>query len=322
MTDYNLEQIAKDCFINRSDDSALIISKIDDLANKINCEDFVDIMNYFFQISNNYQVVMHLLKLINKHKSKSSVPYLVDALILKDEYKNKFKDDDNQVNIRVNCAKTLANIKDNSAVNPLLYCLNNKGENYKLRLCCAEALGKIGDKYAIIPLTEVLKDVNEQSVYLKESAVFALGMIGDTKAVDPLVSILETQKGIIDKFTFLKERAIEALSKININTDRVFKALKKSLNDESIQVRINAIEALSNLDNKEVPDLLYSCLKDPSEEVVKNAIIALFNILGEEILYKILNDSSLPEHTMRQIREVIKEIEDCDNDDEFGTDDE
>ena len=68
--------------------------------------------------------------------------------------------------------------------------------------------------------------------------------------------------------------------------------------------------------------LMYSCLKDSSEEVVKNAIIALFNILGEEILYKILNDSTLPEHTMRQIREVIKEIEDCDNDEEFGTDDE
>lgn len=322
MTDYNREQLAKDCFINRSDDASLIISKIDVYEEKLNPEDFVNMVNYFFEISNNYQVVMHLLKLINKYKFKCSVPYLVDALILKDEYKNKFKDEDNLLNIRVNAAKCLANIKDNSAVNPLLYCMNNKGENYKLRLCCAESLGKIGDKYAIIPLTEVLKDVNEQSVYLKESAVFALGMIGDSKAVDPLVSILETQKGIIDKFTFLKERAIEALSKINSNSDRVFKALKKSLNDESTQVRINAIEALSNLDNKEVPDLLYSCLSDPSEEVVKNAIIALFNILGEEILYKILNDTSLPEHTMRQIREVIKEIDDCENDDEIDCDNE
>lgn len=192
--------------------------------------------------------------------------------------------------------------------------MNNKGENYKLRLCCAESLGKIGDKYAISPLTEVLKDVNEQSVYLKESAVFALGMIGDSKAVEPLVSILESQKGIIDKFTFLKERAIEALSKLNINNERVFKALKKSLNDDSVQVRINAIEALSNLENKDVPALLYSCLTDNSAEVVKNAIIALFNISGEEILYKILNDTTLPEQTMQQVREVIKEIEDCDED--------
>ena len=60
-----------------------------------------------------------------------------------------------------------------------------------------------------------------------------------------MVSILETKQGIMDKFSFLKERAIEALSKMGFNdNERVFKALKNSLSDESTQVRINAIEAL------------------------------------------------------------------------------
>lgn len=321
MADYNREQLAKDCLINRTEDSSLSVSKINELEEKLDLDSFIDILNYFFEISNDSNVVSHILKLINKYRSKKSVPFLVDVLVLNHSYKNKFNDIDVQTAVRVKAAKVLANIKDNSAVNPLLYCLNNKNENYKLRLCCAEALGKIGDKYAIIPLTEVLKDVNEQSVYLKESAVFALGMLGDVKAIEPLVSILESQKGIINKFTFLKERAIEALSKLNTNNDRVFKALKKSLNDESIQVRINAIEALSTFENDNVPDLLYSCLSDPSDDVVKNAIIALFNISGEEILYKILSDNSLPEHTIIQVKEVIKEVELCDEDNSEDFDD-
>jgi hypothetical protein len=67
----------------------------------------------------------------------------------------------------------------------------------------------------------------EKSVYVRESAAAALGMLGDIRAIDPLVSILETKKGFIDKFTFLKEKIIETLSKFNstplyiISTPRV-----------------------------------------------------------------------------------------------------
>lgn len=312
MCNLNFEQLANDYFINRSDNPSEIITLLDTIDSKFNQDDAVGLLNYFFEISNNSQVVLHILKKLNKYKSKTSVAPLVDALILKDSYKSKFQDIDVQTLIRVNVAKVLANIKDNSAVNPLLFCLNNKNENYKLRLSCAEALGKIGDKYAVLPLSEVLKDESEQSVYLKESAAFALGMIGDMKAVEPLVNILESKKGIVDKFTFLKERAIEALSKINFKSDRVFKALEKSLKDESEQVRINAVEALSNTDDERVPKLLYGCLTDVSEEVAKNAIIALYNISGETVLYDILNDYSLPEQTMKIIREVIQEIKSCD----------
>jgi len=311
MTELNFDTVADECLINKTADFQQTLSAIDKLESNTSPENFNKILNHFFVISNDYNVINYILKKMNKHKDREFVPSLVDALVLKDNFKNKISDLEIQTQIRVNVAKLLANIKDTSAVNPLLYCLNNKQENYKLRLSCAEALGKIGDKYAVLPLSEILKDENENSVYLKESAAFALGMIGDTKAVDSLVGILEAKKGIIDKFTFLKERAIEALSKINFNSDRVFTALKNSLKDDSVQVRINAVEALSNLDDNRVSDLLYSSLTDKSEEVVKNVIIALFNINGEKILYEILNDYSLPEHTMKIIREVIKEVEEA-----------
>ncbi len=316
MADLNFEQLAKDCLINRTDDGNKSIELIEKLEEEmLGKDDFVATVNYFYEISNDYKVVSYLFKKMSKYKSSTSVAPLVDTLVLKEKYKVKFKDEDVRMCVRVNAAKTLANIKDNSAVNPLLYCLNNKGENYKLRLACAEALGKIGDKYAVIPLSEVLKDENESSVYLKESAAFALGMIGDSKAVDTLVNVLETGRGLMDKFTFLKERAIEALSKINTNSDKVFHALEKSLKDQSVQVRINAIEALSNLDDNRVADLLYTCLNDKSPEVARNAIIALFNISGEQVLNDILNDNSLPYYTIRLVKEIIEEIESNDYED-------
>ena len=310
MSDLNFEQLAKDCLINRTDDGNESIALIEKLEQETyNKEDFISAINYFFEISNDYKVVSYLFKKMGKYKSLSSVAPLVDSLVLKEKYKAKFEDDDVRMCVRVNAAKTLANIKDTSAVNPLLYCLNNKKENYKLRLACAEALGKIGDKFAVIPLSEVLRDENENSVYLKESAAFALGMIGDEKAVDTLVNVLETGRGLMDKFTFLKERAIEALSRLNTKGEKVFRALEKSLKDQSVQVRINAIEALSNLDDDRVRDLIYSSLSDKSPDVARNAIIALFNISGEQILYDILNDNSLPEYTIRLVKEIIQEIE-------------
>lgn len=316
MTEFDFDTVANECLINKADNFQESLSAIDKLEAEISPDKFSKILNYFFIISNDYNVINHILKKMNKHRSKEFVSVLVDALILKDNFKNKIQDTEIQTQIRVNVAKLLANIKDTSAVNSLLYCLNNKQENYKLRLSCAEALGKIGDRYAVLPLSEILNDENENSVYLKESAAFALGMIGDTKAVDSLVGILEAKQGIIDKFTFLKERAIEALSRINFNSDRVFNALKASLKDDSVQVRVNAVEALSNLDDERVSGLLYGSLSDKSEDVVKNVIIALFNINGEKILYEILNDYSLPEHTQKIIRDVIKEVEEAADEEE------
>ena len=91
--------------------------------------------------------------------------------------------------------------------------------------------------------------------------------------------------------------------------------MEKSLKDQSVQVRINAIEALSNLDDDRVNGLIYSCLNDKSPDVARNAIIALFNISGEQVLNDILNDNSLPEYTIRLVKEIIQEIEAEDIDD-------
>jgi HEAT repeat protein len=230
---------------------------------------------------------------------------LLDLLLQKEGDKDAY------INVRVMCAKAIANLKDTSAVTPLLYCLNNKDENYKVRLACADALGKIGDRYAVAPLIAVVKDEDEKSVYLRESCASALGMLGDLRAVDPLVSILETQKGIWSKFTFLKERVIEALGKLRLDdNERVFNALKNSLVDDSPQIRINAIEAIMESENPKAVETIRTCLvEDEDEEVKKNALIALYNLVGREILDEVANSENFSDAIKMEAVSMISEYE-------------
>ena len=311
----NFEQIAKDCLINRTDDAGSVISKIGSVLDGQSDENRILTVNYLFSISNDYRVLNYLLKKMNEYKSPLSVPILVDTLLLKGKHKAKIQDFDIINQIKVNAVKILANIKDSSAVNSLIYCLNDKNENYKVRLSCAEALGKIGDKYAVMPLVDVLEDETEHSVYIKESVAFALGLLGDVQAVESLVRILETKKKLESKFSFLKEKVIEALNKLNPNNDRVFNALKNSLNDDSEQVRIKAIEALSEIGDDNAEILIYNALNDKSDEVVKNALIALYNMKDKDYIKNII-ESTTSARLAASAKEVMLEIERAEEEDD------
>lgn len=315
-TNIPYEQLADECNIINSVSAKKSIDKILSLSDKYPNEYLVLIYNYFFEQSNNYEILVFLLNKIDKFKDKKSLPVLIDSLLMKDKLSLRIEDSDNLNRIRSNIAKALANTKDSQAVYPLLYCLNNKDENYRVKLSCAEALGKIGDRYAVLPLMNILKDENEPSVYVKESAISALGMIGDEKAVDSLVSILETKKGILDKFTFLKERALEALNKLNFKGDRVINAVKKSLMDESPQVRINAIEVLMNSGDDRAIELIKTALNDINGEVVQNAVIALYNLTGDDIFDEILNTDSYSDVAKEEAINLKQSLEDEEAEDE------
>ncbi|MBO6086945.1 HEAT repeat domain-containing protein [bacterium] len=277
-----LERIIKECNIFDKSNVQAVIENIEALDERFEKDNLVEIYNYILAVSQNPEILLATIQCSDRFRDKSSLNPLLDILLMK----NFQTSTEQLINVRVMCTKAIANIKDTSAVTPLLYCLNNKDENYKIRLACADALGRIGDRYAVVPLIEVVKDENEKSVYLRESAASALGMLGDLRAVDPLVGILEAQKGIWNKFTFLKERIIETLGKLRIDdNERVFNALKNSLFDESPQVRINAIEAIMESENPKAAETIKTCLlDDEDEEVKKNALIALYNLIGREIL--------------------------------------
>lgn len=312
----DLDLIKQTCGIGSEINAEVLIQNLINLSDNYTDEELVQIYNYLMGKVYNPKVLMQLIRLSDKYRSTSSLSVLVDLLLMRINLENTPYDFDDLINVRVMCAKAIANIKDTSVVGSLLYCLNNKNENYKVRLACADALGKIGDKYAVAPLIDLMQDEEEKSVYLKESAVSALGILGDSRAVDPLVSILEAKQGFLDKFSFLKERVIEALGKLNINSSKINKALKQSLYDVSPMVRINAIEAIMNSDEEDAADTIRPCLNDDDKEVKKNALIALYNLEGRDILDEVLAKSEYGDDLKTEAMNLIEEYENGEDEDE------
>ena len=195
-----LDSIAKECNLFEEGNVDLSVQKILALDEIYERDNLVEIYNYFLTLSKTPEILIAVIQCSDRIRDKSTLSYLLDWLLLK----NVDTEKDSFVNVRVMCAKAIANFKDTSAVTPLLYCLNNKDEHYKVKLSCAEALGKIGDRYAVLPLMNILEDESESSVYVKESAASALGLLGDVRAVEPLVNILNSNKGLLNRFTSLK----------------------------------------------------------------------------------------------------------------------
>lgn len=286
------------------------IRKIITLEKHYTRDELVLIYNYILSNVKNSEILMHTIRCADKIRDNSTLDALLDILLMKNNFECTQEEKDNFINVRAMSAKAIAHLKDTSAVTPLLYCLNNKEENYKIRLACADALGKLGDRYAVAPLIEVVTDQNERSVYVKESAAFALGLIGDVRAVEPLVKILNSNKGILNRFTFLKERVIEALGKLKFsNSEFVFTALKNSLVDESAQVRICAIEAIMTSEHPEASKIIKPLLQDEDLEVRKNALIALYNIDGRDILDEVISLPIYEESLKEEAQNLIIEYE-------------
>ena len=309
----NFSEILNECGVETEPPSE-VLKKISNLEEFYDASDLSEIYNYMLQNLNKYELLIGVIKLADSYKSKNTLSILSDFLLNKNI---KLTDDDEKANLRALCAKAISNYKDTNTVTILLHCLNNKNENYKIRLACADALGRIGDKYAVAPLIDVVQDEEEKSIYVKESAAFALGLIGDASAIDPLVAIMEAKQGIWDKFSFLKEKIVEALGMLNIKNQKVLKVLKNSLMDSSPMVRINAIEALMNSEYDEAPALIRLALKDEDEEVQRNALIALYNIIGRDILDEVISLPSYSDFIKQEAQNLIYDYEESsDNYDE------
>jgi len=299
------KKLAEEFLIGTGANPEDTIKKLNDLKSFPKHE-IVSIINFFALEETNPKVLLCLVQMLGKYKDKSSVEVLIDILT---DYK-KPDEQEHYVKVRCETASILGKIRDDRAVVPLMYIMNDKNEYYKIRLSAAEALGRIGNVYAVAPLINIVTDEEEKSVYLRESAAKALGMLGDERAVDPLISIIETKQGIIDKFTFLKEKTIEALGKLGFNQDKKLHALKKALSDESAQVRITAMEALCEIEDEEVTDLLQKMLYDKDSDVAISAINALYNVEGRDFVIDLLKKPDLPDPCRNEIYEILEEDED------------
>ena len=306
----NYNSILDNCGVGKAP-ASVVVKNLANLEEFYDSAELVSIYNYCLLNIEDPEVLVQVIKFTDAHRAASTLAILLELLQIKTDDESDV-DLDSLINVRAMCAKAISNYKDTSTVTILLDCLNNKKENYKVRLACADALGRIGDKYAVKPLIDLVEDDDEKSVYLKESATFALGLLGDTSAIDPLVAILESKQGFLDKFTFLKEKIVEALGKLNFHNKKVLKALKSSLMDPSPIVRINAIEAIMNSGDDDSVALIRPSLSDDDDEVKKNALIALYNLKGRDILDEVLNLPIYSEFLKSEAQSLMDEYEDCD----------
>ena len=254
------------------------------LNEKFKPKELIECYKYILENKTDADLLTVVIREINKTKYFDCMHSLLD-FIKKDFNDNSYFD------IKVLAIKTVSNYQNKACVPVLLDCLNNKNSNYKIRLASAEALGKIGDKNAFDSLSSIAGDEAENSAYIKESAVVALGMLGDSRALDIFDSILKSKQMFLDKFSYLKERILEAIAKLNISKDKkALDILKKSLMDTSVRVRISAIDAIQNADFDCAYELIYDrLLYDDNIEVKKNALIALYNISDRKILDEVIS---------------------------------
>ena len=268
-----------------------------ELNDKYSYYEIIKLFKYILSNEIDVKIVEHVIRTINSSKIKENLPDLIDFIL------KPFEDDN--TGLKVLAIKTISVFKDTSAVNALLYCLNNKKSNYKIKLASAEALGKIGDKTAFESLKGIISDTEEKSVYVKESAVTALGMLGDDRALDVFDSIINTKQMFLEKFSYLKEKIIEAMSKFDISKDKkAHEILKKSLLDNSPGVRISSIETIMNFEIDDAYDLIYDRLYfDDNIEVKKNALVALYNISDDKILKEVIEGDF-----NKEIKDYAKEI--------------
>lgn len=239
------------------------------------------IYNYILQNKNDVKLLSQTIREINHDKFITNFDVLLEFI----------KNTPN-IDLKVLAIKTICVFKNTKAVPVLLDCLKRDDLNYKIKLAAADALGKIGDKNAFDALKMVAINTDEKSAYVKESAVVALGNLGDDRAIEVFSLILSGKEMFLSKFSFLKERILEAIPKLNLSKyDKAIDILKNCLLEPSATVRINAIEALMNIPSSQCYDLIYDRLKyDEDIEVKKNALIALYNISNKNILLEVLNN--------------------------------
>ncbi len=173
--------------------------------------------------------------------------------------------------------KTLGRLKAESAVNYLISIIDQP----ELRIESIRALGQIGSPKALKLLLAKLDTATDKQSKL--AIIEAIGNIGNKSSVGRLISILNPENGKkVDQdvlLTTLKALAnIASLSKgqPDRNLQNIFANYTSSTDP---QIRVVAVEGLSNFKNSITSNKLFSLLRKESVEEVRIAIIKAINKL-------------------------------------------
>jgi HEAT repeat protein len=237
--------------------------------------------------------------LISVMKYTNKIKYCVDLLtgqtyekeVSVEELIEAFVDKSNPFIYRHYAASKLGHeLKDPSAVEPLIRVLQDKTEEDRIRAEAAFTLGLIGDGSAIDALVEALNDEP-----IRRKVIKALTMIEDEGIVEPLLEIAKngnaTEKRVaalglkVDRpeiVTVLVDlvknepearyTAIKSLGETRTKNEEAFQVLLEVLSNERRLLRKTAAIALGKIGDKRAVELLIKILEGDVEVDVEAAI--------------------------------------------------
>jgi len=199
---------------------------------------------------------------------------------------------------RATAAKTLGNIGNRDAVEPLISLL--KDENRQVRENAVTALRWIRDPRAVDSLIAMLKDEDGN---VRDAAARALGWFRDPRGAEPLIAAFENWPSMSSVRSSLKDIGLPAVEPLNaalkngnpavrtmaartlgdIEDPGAVEPLISSLKDENRDVRENAATALRWIGDPRAVEPLIAALKDEDKIVQSKAAGALKAITGRDL---------------------------------------
>jgi len=176
--------------------------------------------------------------------------------------------EDESVEVRSQVAWALGMIESADAVPALSAALRD--ESAEVRSQAAWALGMIESADGVPALAGAIRD---ESAGVRSQAAWALGMIESSDGVAPLLVALE------DESESVRSQAAWGLGMIE-SPDAVAGLIAALRRDASAEVRSQAAWALGMIEDRSAAEALVDALEDESEEVARQAMWALGNVIG------------------------------------------
>lgn len=192
--------------------------------------------------------------------------------------------------VRRSALNILAYFGDASATQPLLDGL--KDSDNRVREAALQGLPFLEDLSAQEVLYDYARDTN---IRMKSLAMRAIGQL--PKSTERAFSVL--LKGIKDGDAWVRYYACQSLGRLRYDSAAV--DIARLLTDEAGQVRVSAVEALSNLDSQEAHEALKTAVKSEDADVKRAALVGLGIARRIEDLPIILSEISSPDAPTRLI---------------------
>lgn len=189
---------------------------------------------------------------------------------------------------RIHCASALGHIGSSESVPVLKEILADAKNDAELRRVCAEALGELGQKATeSVSVLAAALTAKESQLELRRECAKALDQIG-SEARPALPALRSALK---DDDQFVRSLSLHAISQMGRDLGDERKAaidgIFTAMDDNVLEVRITAIEALGNLgaeglgdQSKAAVTRLTAATRDPQKAVSEAAKVALKKLQG------------------------------------------